>query len=1047
MAGNDDTTSLEFYAPWPNFGKALNQQWGEIRTDIAHLAPLVRGIGLDASGDFSTLDSKESLAMQAFELGEDGWHNKIRHYWNKTKARVEIQSNIPPGTTDVPNWYTVWAVDDDGAVTAITSTTTASNLGTGKDVFKSKEAVDLQFRSLKGSGVLSITQNSLDLTFVSTAEANTASSAGGTSLIKDKSGVDLPFKGLVAGSNMQFQIGDDSITLESTSQIVEFYGIAVMYDDDSKTYPEVHVLKVNVKDFYLTQKKSNPSAKGVVINLRGDVFDSNAYVKRAGDSMTGALLHADGTAAAPTVSFSGDTNTGITRLAADDMALVSGGVSVLRALTDRVYLPKNLQIMADGTAAAPDIYFFPDTDTGIFQQGLDSIAFTTGGKRAGYFSQNQDFYVTGRLLVGDGTRAKPAIAFASDPEGLGITDGPDPGKLDFVTAGALRLQISDTQITPTLGIRPNQAGSSSDVHYGFNTEDGTGLYLKTTNQLGFATNDVLAGYFDANQNLFVTQTLSAHKGNFNKSMNAPTGTFYTAITVGNDAPGDSILEFYDESTLKYTVGFDNSADELILSRGPLDGTNDEIRIQTNNVIIKNLDIDRTGSFGRIEAGPSLFYTQAISDQSALTVDGNITLTRGQILMPDGSGSVPPLSFASDTNSGLFLNSAGVMRFVTGGGKRLEVTNGYVLFTNKLRLSATNSLTELAIQFNDDTNTGLYQETDGDDDIDFASGGVHAATIGTDGLTVVKDVMAGRVESGPSVFYIQDEGTSALTLSPGSAAKPSIVATIDADSGIYWTGASTVISANAANIMQWDSGACLAFKPVRLDDDSTAVAPALAFRDDINTGLYQTVNAGNDLSFATDGVRAGFFDDKQNLHVTNTMESDRVLAEHGTFYASLEVGTFVQGHVKPFIALSKTSASQDDIGGAEPAIELIRWDVQDHIDSIFTHSTSTNSSRITVTETGRYELYAMVSGTTDSNDRLNVVGGYAINGGTRTQKGGLGSYARGSAFGDKARPSIRTEINLVADEYVEFQTQVLHNDSSNTCLTDDDECELIMRKIS
>ncbi|KKN92417.1 hypothetical protein LCGC14_0209080 [marine sediment metagenome] len=432
MAGNDTTTSVEFYAPWPDFGRALNQQWGEIRHDMAALAPLVRGAGLDSDGDFSTLDDVEKTALQAWELGEDGFHNKIRHFWNKATDTLEIQANIPPGTEQAPNWYTVWSVGDDGQVTQQTTPTTASNVGTGADVFKQKTGVDLQFRTIKATGVLSVAENSLDLTLTSTAEANTASSLGGASLVGTKVGVDLPFKGLTAGDNMELTIGANSITLKSTSQIVEFYGIVVAHSDDSYTARGTHVLKVNVDHFYLTGSgRSNET----LLNLRGEIFNSDLYVAVAGDTMTGALLHPDGSAGAPAVSFSGDTNTGITRLASDDLALVSGGAAVLRALTDRVYLPKNLQILADGTAAAPDLFFFPDTDSGIYQEGVDSVAFTTGGKQAGYFDSSQNLHVFNdlrssrveagvgnfytSLIVGSTATLKYDGNLLIDPQGLG----------------------------------------------------------------------------------------------------------------------------------------------------------------------------------------------------------------------------------------------------------------------------------------------------------------------------------------------------------------------------------------------------------------------------------------------------------------------------------------------------------------------------------------------------------------------------------------------------------------------------------------------------
>ena len=90
---NENTVALEFYAPWPLFGKKLSEQLGEIRTDTAALFPVVRGIGLDASGDFTTLDGIEKTAIQAWEVGEQDFHNRFRMHYNKTTDVFELASN------------------------------------------------------------------------------------------------------------------------------------------------------------------------------------------------------------------------------------------------------------------------------------------------------------------------------------------------------------------------------------------------------------------------------------------------------------------------------------------------------------------------------------------------------------------------------------------------------------------------------------------------------------------------------------------------------------------------------------------------------------------------------------------------------------------------------------------------------------------------------------------------------------------------------------------------------------------------------------------
>jgi hypothetical protein len=552
MAGNDDTVQVAFYAPWPNFGVKLSQQWGQIRTDTSHLAPVVRGIGLDASGDFTTLDGVEKAVVQAWEVGEQDFHNRFRTHYNKTDDLFEIQSNIPPGTSAIPNWYTTWSVGPDGQVAAQTTSTTASNVGTGAGVFKQKTGTDLQFKTLVDGGVLTITENANDLTFSSTAEANTASSLGGTSLIGTKSGVVLPFKGITAGSNMSLADDGTQLTLSSTAQVVEFYGIVTAHTDDSFVNASTHVLKFNVDNFYATA--GTTSARETILNFRGETFDSSAYVEVAGDTMTGALLHPDGNAGAPSVSFSGETTSGLTRLTTNDIALVSGGTSVLRALSDRVYLPTRTQIKSSGLVGTPDLCFFANSTTGLFQKVADddSIAFATGGVEAGYFDTNQDLYVTNEIRAGKGTGTAPSFSFHEQTD-MGLSWA-SASALDINTGGAVRLKVEDGQLTPTVPTRPNFDGTAAACAYGWNAEAGLGLFRKTSKQLGFATPNAggtgtLAAYFDSSQDFHTVSNHFLSDG----AEGAPSLAFTSWPTVGIYATSASNLRFSQSGVYTFSV--------------------------------------------------------------------------------------------------------------------------------------------------------------------------------------------------------------------------------------------------------------------------------------------------------------------------------------------------------------------------------------------------------------------------------------------------------------------------------------------------------------
>lgn len=77
-----------------------------------------------------------------------------------------------------------------------------------------------------------------------------------------------------------------------------------------------------------------------------------AYLKLSGGTLTGPLLHTAGTVAAPGLSFSGDTNTGLYSSAADTIALVTNGTERLTiSPTGVVTVPTSLVLsVATGTA-------------------------------------------------------------------------------------------------------------------------------------------------------------------------------------------------------------------------------------------------------------------------------------------------------------------------------------------------------------------------------------------------------------------------------------------------------------------------------------------------------------------------------------------------------------------------------------------------------------------------------------------------------------------------------------------------------------------------
>jgi hypothetical protein len=115
----------------------------------------------------------------------------------------------------------------------------------------------------------------------------------------------------------------------------------------------------------------------------------------------------NGTAAAPSVTFSGDTNTGMYRVAADDLGFSTGGAA--RFTVSSAFLATAVPVATIfGTAAAPGYAFNGDADTGFFRLGPDALGLTTGGTERGRFENTAATFAVPIVLPGDPTTALQA---------------------------------------------------------------------------------------------------------------------------------------------------------------------------------------------------------------------------------------------------------------------------------------------------------------------------------------------------------------------------------------------------------------------------------------------------------------------------------------------------------------------------------------------------------------------------------------------------------------------------------------------------------------
>ena len=142
------------------------------------------------------------------------------------------------------------------------------------------------------------------------------------------------------------------------------------------------------------------------ILVLGDVLNigtpSDATVTNAKLALTA------GSAGTPTISPTGDTNTGIFFPAADTIGFSEGGTEALRINSDAQ------TVYPLGTALLPSVTFTGDVNTGIFSPTADTIAFVEGG------AETMRITSDGHLLVGKTTASSGTVGLTLQGDGVAL---------------------------------------------------------------------------------------------------------------------------------------------------------------------------------------------------------------------------------------------------------------------------------------------------------------------------------------------------------------------------------------------------------------------------------------------------------------------------------------------------------------------------------------------------------------------------------------------------------------------------------------------------
>lgn len=203
-----------------------------------------------------------------------------------------------------------------------------------------------------------------------------------------------------------------------------------------------------------------------------------------GATFTHKVVHPDGAAATPSVTFSTDaTDTGFYLIGANNLGIAANGAKEIDiAATGTTFTHK--VVLPDGAAATPGITFTSDaTDTGLYYSAANTIGVATNGASVGTIDANSwNFAVAQENSVG--AVGTPSITFTGDTD-TGLYH-PAGNGVSIVSNGAAVLDVTaaTSTFTGVLSV-PLGAVGTPTIYPGADTN--TGIYSAGADQLNIAT--------------------------------------------------------------------------------------------------------------------------------------------------------------------------------------------------------------------------------------------------------------------------------------------------------------------------------------------------------------------------------------------------------------------------------------------------------------------------------------------------------------------------------------------------------------------------------
>lgn len=361
-----------------------------------------------------------------------------------------------------------------------------------------------------------------------------------------------------------------------------------------------------------------------------------------------------GSNSAPGIAFDGDPNTGIYSPAADQVAITTGGTARLTATTTALTSALAVDVPL-GAAATPSLTFTGDLNTGIYSPGADQVAISTNGVARLTASTTA---VSSTLAIDHplGAVGTPSITFTGD-----LNTGfwsPTADTIAASTGGSERLRIDSNgrlglgtgSPGTILDIRQTQTGSETKVSV-FNTDN-----ENTTTQtaiIGLSPDSraaAIAGIEAIKENAdFSTSAARDVALALNTTLNnaKKQAVYITSggnVGIGTTSPATALHVIGDAASAEIRLGVTGNANRAFLNYTEsgflttLDGDG-PIRFSPNNTEAARLDLS-----GRLLVGTSTSISTSAGFTPSVQIAGTGALAASSIGRYVDSANGPAITF-------------------------------------------------------------------------------------------------------------------------------------------------------------------------------------------------------------------------------------------------------------------------------------------------------------------------------------------------------------------------------------------------------------------